>query len=69
MTEEQAILISIILNMAVDGKCDLSQLSPNVAAFIEGTLEDYNEEDPEERQVLYWYAHEALDVVPKRKLH
>jgi hypothetical protein len=68
MTEQEAILISIILNMAVDGKCDLSQLSPNVAAFIEGTVEDYNE-DPEESQVLYWYAYEALDVVPKRKLH
>jgi hypothetical protein len=68
MTEQEAILISIILNMAVDGKCDLSQLSPNVAAFVEGTVEDYNE-DPEESQVLYWYAHEALDVVPKRKLH
>jgi hypothetical protein len=68
MTEQEAILISIILNMAVDGKCDLSQLSPNVAAFVEGTVEDYNE-DPEESQVLYWYAHEALDVVTKRKLH
>ena len=68
MTEQEAILISIILNMAVDGKCDLSQLSPNVAAFIEGTLEDYYD-DPEENQVLYWYAHEALDVVPKHKLH
>jgi hypothetical protein len=68
MTEQEAILISIILNMAVDGKCDLSQLSPNVAAFVEGTLEDYNE-DPDDNEVLYWYAHEALETVPKRKLH
>jgi hypothetical protein len=52
----------------VDGKCDLSQLSPNVAAFVEGTLEDYYA-DPDDNEVLYWYAHEALETVPKRKLH
>jgi len=68
MTEQEAILISIILNMAVDGKCDLSQLSPNVAAFIEGAVEDYYD-DPEDNEVLYWYAHESLDNVSKRKLH
>jgi hypothetical protein len=68
MTEQEAILISIILNMAVDGKCDLSQLSPNVAAFVEGTVADYYQ-DPDDNEVLYWYAHEALDNVSKRKLH
>jgi len=68
MTEQEAILISIILNMAIDGKCDLTQLSPHVAGFIEGTIEDY-EEDPEENEVLYWYAHTVLEPLPKRKLH
>jgi len=68
MTEQDAILISIILNMAVDGKCDLSQLSPYVAEYVEGALEDYYD-DPEENQVLYWYAHEALAPVLKRTLH
>jgi len=68
MTEQEAILVSIILNMAVDGKCDLSQLSPNVADFIEGAVTDYYE-DPEENKGVYWYAHEALEGVSKKKLH
>jgi len=68
MTEQEAILISIILNMAVDGKCDLKQLSPAIADFVEGAVTDY-EEDPEENEVLYWYAHEALEPPLKRKLH
>jgi hypothetical protein len=68
MSEQDAILLSIILNMAIDGKCDLSKLSPNVAAYVEGTLEDYYE-DPEDNEAIYWYAHETLDYVPKKKLH
>jgi hypothetical protein len=68
MTEQEAILVSIILNMAVEGKCDLSQLSPNVAGFIEGAVTDYYE-DPEENKEVYWYAHEALEGVSKKKLH
>jgi hypothetical protein len=68
MTEQEAILISVILNMALDGKCDLSQLSPVVAEFVEGAVLDYYA-DPDDNEVLYWYAHEALETVPKRKLH
>jgi hypothetical protein len=68
MSEQDAILLSIILNMAIDGKCDLSKLSPNVAAYVEGILEDYYE-DVEDNEAIYWYAYEKLDYVPKKKLH
>jgi hypothetical protein len=68
MSEEESILVSVILNMALDGKCDLSKLSPHVAEFIEGTVLEYKE-DEEYNELLYWYAHDALKPTSKRKLH
>ena len=68
MTEDQALMVSIILNMAVDGKADLSQLSPHVADYIEGLVDEYNE-DTEKNADLYWFAHEALSQHSDRKVN
>jgi len=68
MTEEQAVMVSIILNMAVDGEADLSQLSPHVAEYVEGLLGEYNE-DTEYNANLYWFAHEALSQISNRKVN
>lgn len=69
MTEQELIYISIILNMAVDGKCDLKQLSPAVAEFVEGAVKNYKGSTDKEKEVLYWHAHEALKPFLNRKLH
>ena len=68
MTEDQAIMVSIILNMAVDGKTQLHQLSPHVADYIEGLVEEY-QLDTEKNADLYWFAHEALSQNSDRKVH
>jgi hypothetical protein len=68
MSEEESILVSVILNMALDGKCDLSKLSPHVAEFIEGTVLEYKL-DEEYNELLYWYAHETLKLTSTRTLH
>lgn len=59
--ESNLIMLSVIMNMAIDGKTDLTALSPFVANYIKGVIEDYeaSSEDPAHAQ-LYWYAHEAL---------
>jgi hypothetical protein len=69
MNETECMLLSVILNLAVDGKADLSKLSPDVADFVEGSLEDYQEESDEESEELYWYAHNVLSKLSTRKVH
>jgi len=68
MTEEEAVLLSVILNMAIDGKADLDQLPASLRCFVEGVLEEYYE-DTEENDKLYHHALESLDPHFKRKLH
>ena len=68
MSDQDSILVSIILNMCIDGKCDLESLSPPVADFIKGALEEYYE-DEENNEMLYWYAHETLSLTSNRKVH
>jgi hypothetical protein len=59
--ESNLIMLSVIINMAIDGNTDLSKLSPFVADYIKGILDDYEGDsgDPAQAQ-LYWYAHEAF---------
>jgi hypothetical protein len=68
MSEEEAVLLSIILNMAIDGKADLSKIPPSLRCFVEGALEEYYE-DVEENEKVYHYALETLTPHFKRTLH
>ena len=58
--DEQVVLLSIILNLVVEGRCDLSNVSPYVNNYIEGILQEFREESEENAEKLYWYAHAAL---------
>ena len=61
MNEHECILLSIILNLAVDGKADLSELSPAVADYVETVVGEYElDKDDEGIKMLYWYAHSKL---------
>lgn len=54
-------MISIVLNMAVDGKTNLSALSPAVREYVVGLSEDYlNDPEDENNEALYWFAHNQL---------
>ena len=68
MTEEEAVLLSVILNMAIDGKADLTKIPPSLRCFVEGALEEYYE-DVEGNKKVYHYAFETLNPHFKRTLH
>ena len=68
MSEQECILLSIILNMAMEGKTDLNSLHPALAKFIEGTVEEYYE-DEEDGNLLYNFAMEELEPAHKRMYH
>jgi len=68
MNEQECVLLSIILNMAMEGRADLTSLHPALAQFIEGTVEEYYE-DEEGGDLLYNFAMEVLKPAHKRMYH
>jgi len=58
--DNQAVMLSIILNLVFEGRCDLSNVSPYIRDYIEGILQEFDEESEEDAEKLYWYAHAAL---------
>jgi len=56
----QVVMLSIVLNLVFEGRCDLSNVSPYIREYIRGILQEYEEESEEDAEKLYWYAHAAL---------
>jgi len=57
MSEQELIYISVIMQLVVEGKAQLSNLSPGIQSFLEGAVDNYLA-DPEDEQnfTLYHYA-------------
>ena len=69
LQEEKLILTSIVMQLSAFCKPDLTQVSPSIQDFIEGTMEEYAEhEDEELTQRLMFYANEVLEI-DKESLH
>lgn len=70
MSEDaQVLMLSVILNLVIDGEAKLEELSPGVAGYVQGILDDFAEDpDGELNQQLYWFAHTALTDF-KKGLH
>jgi hypothetical protein len=71
-SESEVLMLSMILNLVVDGKSNLDNLSPYVKDYILGLLEEYETEvEQGEGDVLYWYAHTLLEEISggKKILH
>ena len=63
-SESEVLMLSIILNLVVDGQSNLDSLSPYVRDYILGLLEEYEAEVEEgEGDILYWYAHDLLKKI------
>jgi hypothetical protein len=58
--DNQAVMLSIVLNLVFEGRCDLSNVSPYIRDYIEGILQEFDEESEEDAEKLYWYAHATL---------
>jgi hypothetical protein len=71
-SESEVLMLSMILNLVVDGKANLANLSPHVKDYILGLLDEYETEvEQGEGDVLYWYAHTMLEEISggKKILH
>lgn len=57
MSEQEIIYISVIMQLVVDGKANLNNLSPGVRSFLEGAVSEYiNNPEDEQSFMLYHYA-------------
>ena len=68
--DNQVVMLSIVLNLVFEGRCDLSNVSPYIRDYIEGILQEFDEESEEDAEKLYWYAHATLKELsggPDRK--
>jgi len=71
-SESEVLMLSMILNLVVDGKSNLDNLSPYVKDYVLGLLDEYEaEEEAGEGEILYWYAHNLLKEIsgPDKLLH
>ena len=71
-SESEVLMLSMILNLVVDGKSNLDNLSPYVKDYILGLVDEYETEvEQGEGDVLYWYAHTMLEEISggKKILH
>jgi len=63
-SESEVLMLSMILNLVVDGKSNLDNLSPYVRDYILGLLDEYEAEvERGEGDILYWYAHSMLKEI------
>jgi len=63
-SESEVLMLSMILNLVVDGKSNLDNLSPYVRDYILGLLDEYETEfEQDEGDILYWYAHNMLKEI------
>ena len=55
MTDNELIYVSVILQLLYDGKADTSPLSPTIKKFLQGIMEEYEEDptDPTNKQLYY----------------
>ena len=71
-SESEVLMLSMILNLVVDGKSNLDNLSPYVKDYILGLVDEYETEvEQGEGDILYWYAHTMLEEISggKKILH
>jgi hypothetical protein len=71
-SESEVLMLSMILNLVVDGKSNLDNLSPYVKDYVLGLLDEYETEvEQGEGDVLYWYAHTLLEGISggKKLIH
>jgi hypothetical protein len=66
--EQECLLLSIILNLAIDGDCILDEVHPSIANFVRGLVDEYDEDDVD-GDVLYDYAVNTLTPLDKRTMH
>jgi len=55
MTDNELIYVSVILQLLYDGKADTSPLSPTIKNFLQGMIDEYEEDpnDPMNKQLYY----------------
>ena len=55
MTDNELIYVSVILQLLYDGKADTSSLSPTIKNFLQGIINEYEEDptDPLNKQLYY----------------
>jgi len=57
MTNQEVVLISIILQLIVEGKANTNNLSPGVKEYLEGVVESFLEDPENEASAqLYHFA-------------
>jgi hypothetical protein len=62
MTENELVYISLIMQLLIDGKANLNNLSPGVKGFLEGVIKEHNRDPEEELNFnLYHYATVAFN--------
>jgi len=67
-SESEVLMLSMILNLVVDGKSNLDNLSPYVRDYILGLVDEYETEvEQNEGDILYWYAHNMLAEISGSK--
>jgi len=62
MTDNELIYVSVILQLLYDGKADTSPLSPTIRKFLQGIIEEY-EDDPSDplNEQLYYACNTMLE--------
>jgi hypothetical protein len=65
MDEKDYLLLSIALNLALDGRPNLNNVSPAIAAFVRESITEYMDalDEPEEEEgakQIYEYANSVL---------
>jgi hypothetical protein len=62
MTDNELIYVSVILQLLYDGKADTSPLSPTIKKFLQGIIEEY-EDDPSDplNEQLYYACNTMLE--------
>jgi hypothetical protein len=56
MTDNELIYVSVILQLLYDGKADMSPLSPAIKNFLQGIIDEYEEDPTDPLNIHIYYA-------------
>jgi hypothetical protein len=56
MTDNELIYVSVILQLLYDGKADMSPLSPAIKNFLQGIIDEYEEDPTDPLNIQLYYA-------------
>jgi len=69
MTDNELIYVSVILQLLYEGKADTSTLSPTIRKFLQGIIDEYEEDPTDPMNLQLYYACNTMLEANKKDYH